>query len=355
MALSAPVTASVVEIWRRKFFKEYIRASRFKRFMGKDENSIIQLVEDLTKTPGDKINIPLVAKLSGAATTGSSTLEGNEEALGNFNHQLTVNMKRHGVVIHKMDQKRTAIDFLDAARGRLKMWEMEEMRTSIINTMTSPVRNAPTTTYADATEAQKDTWVDDNSDRVLFGAVTSNRSAADHSASLANVDSTNDLLTPDAISLMKRLAQAADPIVMPVVIKEDEEWYTLFVPSLLMRDLRANSVMLQANREARERGKDNPLFRAGELIWESVVIREIPEIGIVAGVGASSIDVAPCFFCGAQAVGVGWGQRPQPKMQTTDYGAKKGVAIEEIIGVEKLYYNNKQHGMLTGWFSAVAD
>ena len=56
--------------------------------------------------------------------------------------------------------------------------------------------------YGTASEAQKDAWLVDNADRVLFGAAKSNNSSNDHSASLANIDNTNDKLTPGAISLL---------------------------------------------------------------------------------------------------------------------------------------------------------
>ena len=52
----------------------------------------------------------------------------------------------------------------------------------------------PPLDYGTATETQKVAWLVDNADRVLFGAAKSNNSSNDHSASLANVDSTDDKL-----------------------------------------------------------------------------------------------------------------------------------------------------------------
>jgi ribonuclease PH len=49
---------------------------------------------------------------------------------------------------------------------------------------------------------------------VVFGAAKSNASSNDHSAALANCDTTADKLTPDAISLMKRMAKQANGSVI---------------------------------------------------------------------------------------------------------------------------------------------
>jgi hypothetical protein len=100
----------------------------------------------------------------------------------------------------------------------------------------------------------------------------------------------------------------------------------------------------------------NPLFQSGDLIYDGVIIREIPEIPVISGAGASSIDVAPAFLCGAQAVGLAWGQEPTATRKVEDdYGFAPGVGIEEARGVEKMRFNDKDHGMVTGYFASVAD
>src|SRR5436190_24381253 len=105
MTLTTVTSASKAQVWDSNFFTSYVRANRFKRYMGTDENSIIQLKEDLTKKAGDKINIPLIAQLTGAGVTGNTLLEGSEEALGNYNHQLTVATLRTAVAVTDNDQQ----------------------------------------------------------------------------------------------------------------------------------------------------------------------------------------------------------------------------------------------------------
>ncbi|WP_084264760.1 N4-gp56 family major capsid protein [Sneathiella glossodoripedis] len=359
MADTTVATGLTVQQWDSKFFKEYLSQNRFKPFMGTSENSIIQVKDDLTKKNGDSITFALVNKLAGDGVTGSNTLEGNEEDMASRSHKLTVEQIRHAVRVASTDEQFSAIPLRDAAKSVLKDWMMEKTRDDIIAAFGSINGVA----YASATETQKDAWLVDNADRVLFGAAKSNNSSNDHSASLANIDSTNDKLTPEAISLMKRMALQANPKIRPIRTTEDERWFVLFANSYCFRDLKENATMTQAQREALARGAKNKLFTGGDLMWDGVIIKEIEDIGVLSGVGASSIDVAPNYFCGAQALGIGWAKRTFTKDKDFDYGDKKGVAVGEFRGIEKLTFGSgdgdtddlKDHGVLTGFFSAVAD
>ena len=357
MSLTTARTGLTPQQWDDKFFMEYVRENRFKRYMGTDENAIIQLKDDLTKAPGDKVTFASVNKLAGAGQTGNATLEGNEEELDSRSMAVTVAPLRHAVAVTNWDEQKSAIDLRNASKMALKLWSMEKMRTDIIRALGSINGIA----YASASEAQKDAWLVDNADRVLFGASKSNASSNDHSTSLGNIDNSADKLTPAAISLMKRIAQTASPAIKPIRLNEDEEWFVLFANSLAFRDLSLDSTMTQANRDARERGvTSNPLFTGGSLVWDGVIIREIPEIGYVSN---GSIQVGPNYFCGAQAVGVAWAQRTKTTTQVSDYGFRNGVGIQEMRGIEKLIFGSgagdlddlKDHGVCTGWFAAVAD
>lgn len=342
--------------WDDKFFMEYVRESRFKRYMGTSENSIIQVKENLMKAKGDKITFASVRKLAGAGVTGNTTLEGNEEALDSRSMAVTVAPLRHAVAVSEWDEQKSAIELRDTAKMALKLWMMEKMRDDIIAALGS-INGVD---FADASAAQKNAWVVDNADRVLFGKLKSNYSAT-FATALGNIDNTDDKLTPEALSLMKRIAQTASPAIRPIRLSEDEEWFVAFANSRAFRDLQSNSTMTQANRDARVRGvESNPLFTGGSLVWDGIIVREIPEMGYTSN---GSIEVGQVFLCGAQAVGVGWAQRTRTRTDTRDYGFVNGVAIGEMRGIEKLTFGTgsgdtddlKDHGVVTGWFSAVAD
>ena len=84
-----------VQQWLDKFHVEYLTENRYSESMGPDENSIIHVKEDLSKKRGDSITFALVNKLTNSATTGSSTLEGNEEDLDTRSFRLYVDKRRN--------------------------------------------------------------------------------------------------------------------------------------------------------------------------------------------------------------------------------------------------------------------
>lgn len=355
MTDSTAASGLTVQQWDAKFFKEYLAQNRFKPVMGTSQNNVIQIKDDLTKKKGDKITFALVNKLSGAGVTGSSSLEGNEEDMDSRSHALTVDKLRNAVRLSEMEEQKSAIPLRNAAREVLKDWIMEKTRDGIINAMGSILG----VTFGSASETNKDVWLVDNADRVLFGKLVGNASSNDHSVALATIDNTADKLTAAAVSLMKRIAMTADPKIRPIRTTEDERWFIMYANPLSFRDLKADTVITAAQREALARGKDNVLFSGGDLIWDGVIIKEIEDIGFVS----SGIQVGPVYMCGAQAVGIGWAKRTTSKTEEFDYGDKHGVAIEEIRGIEKMTFGSgssdtadlKDHGMVTGWFAAVAD
>jgi hypothetical protein len=210
--------------------------------------------------------------------------------------------------------------------------------------------------YATVTAAQKNAWTVANEDRVLFGNARANFNVT-HATALGNIAAAQKL-TASVVSLLKRIAKTADPHIRPMRVDDGSgrEYFVLFAGSMAFRDLKNDSTMAQANREARPRDVEkNPIFQDGDLIYDGVIIREIPEIGDIGTVGATSARVAPVFLCGSQAVGVAWGQTPQVIRDETDYGFNKHIGTQEVRGIEKLRFQGMDHGMVTGFVAAAAD
>jgi len=346
MALTT-VTANLVEQkWDNDYFVSYVRKNRFNRYMGTTSNSIIQVKEDLTKSAGDRIHLALITELTGAGVTGDSLLEGNEEALSQYEFPISVATRRNAVAVTMNQEQFTGIDLRNAAKEQLRNWSLKKLRTDIITALD----DIDGTTYASATEGAKDSWLVANNDRVMFGD-GSVGGLTDHSADLALITSSMTL-TKEIVSKLKAKAEKASPIIRPVVVGEDSESYVLFVGSGAFRDLKAD--LAQTLREGEVRGDGNPLFKDGDLMYDGVVIRKIQEIPATGNVGASSARVEPVFLCGAQALGIAWAQRTKSATETRDYGFVHGVAIHEMLGVKKCVFNSKMHGVLKGYVAAAA-
>lgn len=383
MAETQLALASRIQKWNSQFWTEYVRDTRFRPYMGRSDGdgAMMPICTKYELASGGKtVNMPLITRLKGTGVQGTTRLTGNEEALGNYNQAITVNYNRNGVTVKKPEESWTEMDLRRAARMMLRTWASESLRDDIITAMLAyantsflagkPEANegdnglSPLQAYTALSEGVKDAWLAANTDRFLFGAAVSNH-AADHSAALLNVDTTNDRLNARLVSLAKSVALEAGRTslatgrnIRPFKTNDDQgrEHFVLFVGSRGFRDLKRDSAIENANRDARPREVgSNPIFQDGDLIWDGVIIREVPEIPVLAGVGNSSSDVGPAFLCGAQAVSVAWGQEPASRTKKEDdYGFEYGVAIEECRGVAKNVFNGVQHGMVNVFYSAPA-
>lgn len=330
------------EQWSADVFNEYLGQNPFFNFMGPSSNSVIQIKEELTKAAGDAVTVQLRAKLSGAGVTGDTTLKGNEENLVFYDQKLGVDTIRHAVILRgEMSEQRVAFDLRNQAREALVDWGTEKLKNDIITALT------------DTTSGRVQS-------RYIYGAADANWHAT-HTTALANVDATNDKLTTAAISRAKRKAMLeGDRRVRPFTMKNGnkvEELYVLFAHPYAVRDLLEDQAFRDVNVHIPASFGDSVLVHGQRYkgMWDGVMIFECDEMPIVAEAGASSIDVAHNVLCGAQAVAVAWGKRTNYKEDSDDYGHENGFAVDEIRGVEKLVFNNNDHGVVHLFTAGEAD
>ena len=332
--------------------------------MGTSEASIIQLKEHLTKKRGDTVTFALVNELTGNGVTGSATLKGNEERMMSRSHAITVDVLRHAVAVDDWDVQKSVIDLRNAAKVQLREWAQKMLRDAITNAL----GQIDGINFTSATNAQRDTWQTNNADRLIFGNARVTQTTF---ASAISAISTTHSLTPNILSLMKRVAQTvAAPKVKPVYVKEmDQEWYVAFVGPRAWRDLTEDNpttnVLTLANRDARVRGVDNPLFTGDSLVWDGIIIREIPEIAALSStVDSLAIGIEPVYLCGAQAIGYAIAQRTKSTTDVDDYEFVHGVGVQEIRRIEKLRFGTnasvdtttpRDHGIVTAFVQASAD
>jgi N4-gp56 family major capsid protein len=348
--------------WESKFFTEYLTENRYSESFGSDENAVIQIKEVLSKGKGDSVSIALVNRLTNAAVLGSNMLEGAEEDMSSRSMRIYIDKRRNAVRIAEMEEYKSAIDLRDAARATLKDWAMKDTETLL----TDALGSIDGTVFASANAAARNTWNTNNFDRVLYGQVKSNNGATagsvTHANALITLDNTNDKLTPTALSLMKELAVTCDPKITPVRVEKTKgrRYYVVYANSRSFRDLKTNAAMVQAQREVSLEVENNRLFEGGDLLWDGMIVKEIPGIGFTSN---ATIECAPVYLCGAQALAIVYGKRWSTTTKTFDYGDKYGIAIEGIMGVRKIIFGTdasvdtttpKDNGVVTGWFAAVA-
>jgi len=381
MAITANNANNEVIRWRKNVMREYRRGNLFSPYMGEGPTSIIQLVME-PKEGGDQINIPLIGRLKGPGVS-TGPLTGNEEKLDDYGMRAWVDWSRNAVLLKRSQLRKNSYEQLEIVRPLLTEWGKGNQRDEIVLAFDSLPSESPPANlgndtvggqrvngvlYSAATTAQKNTYLTANTDRILFGSATGNTVAGNFASSLANVDSTNDRLSVALLLLLKRIARKADPGITPYMVEDGREFFVTFAGSNAFRDLAADPVMVAANRDARAREGSamdkNPLFQDGDLIYRGVIVREIPEIDTLAtktGVGASSINVAPVFFCGQNSLAMPWGQTPRPtERKEDDYGMLIGRGVEMVYGVAKTFKkdtsgNLKQWGMATAYVASIDD
>lgn len=362
--------------WKKNFIEAYHRDSGFEPYMGNSEMDIIHVVRDL-EANGYTIRVPLVLDLASDGVENNQRLGGNEEALDQYYFDVNWKFYRNAVETSKFEREKAAVNLLNVKKPLLKAWAAEKIKYQLIDTFHS----INGTKYSAASESAKDAWLAANSDRVLFGNAIGNNAANDHSACLAEIDSTTDKLTSASVRLMKRLARNAYPRIKPFKTgTQGREYYVCFTHPRCFRDLSNDSAILAANRDARPRDVEaNPIFQDGDLVYQGIIFREIPELEVARNsssinaettldnVGGSSIDVGANFLCGAQAISYVQKQIATPIMKKEDdYGFFDGVGIEMAHGIAKTRWDNgddegglsgvtKDFGMVTAYFSATPD
>jgi hypothetical protein len=381
MAITTVQVNNKLIVFRKEVTREYIRQNLFSPYIGMEPTAIIRVIND-AKTGGEQINIPLIARLK-APPIAVGTLVGNEENVDNYGDRLWIDWARNAVVINRAERQKSSIDLMAQFQPLLADWGKELQRDEIIDTFyavplasTAPA-NLGTTNgqrvngafFDQATAAQRNTWLTDNADRVLFGGAVGNLVAGNWAGSAANVTAA---MTLSAAAITKMIEQAlvANPRLRPYMLKNGREYWVLFVGPRLFRDLRNDATITNANRDARPREGDgldkNPIFQGGDLLWDGCIIRRIPELDVrlpttYLTAGSASGPIAPAFLCGQSAMAWCWGQMPEPTWRREDdYQFLRGQGIQMAYGMKKIAKlnpagNYKEWGVFTGYFSAVAN
>lgn len=381
MAVTTVQAQNKLIVFRKEVTREYIRQNLFSPYVGTELTAIIRVINDLKKG-GEQINIPLVARLKAQAIS-TGTLVGNEENIDNFGDRMWIDWARNAVRIPKSEEQKSSIDLFGQARPLLEDWGKELQRDEIVDTFyTVPLQNSQPTglgsingqrvngqLFDTATAAQRNTWTTDNADRILFGGSQGNLVAGNWASSAANI-TTGMTMSAAAANKMKRLAKKANPRIRPYKLKNGREYFVVFLGSNCFRDLQLDTTIINANTQARPREGDgldkNPLFQDGDLLYNGMIFREIPELDIRLPVtyttaGSGGIQVAPVFLCGQSALAWAWGRMPRPTfLKEDDYQFFRGVGVEMAYGLKKIAKANptnnyKEWGIFTGVFASAND
>ena len=312
-------------LWRKQLFADVQDELYMTRFIGSSEKDMIQEFEDFKKDKGSSITFGLGMKLSGDGITGDSELEGNEEAMTDYDESVAIDQLRHAVrLTGRMDEKKSAYEMRMSAKSRLATWWAERIDHEILDKLcgktSSTFANTPT-----APAATRNVWA--------------NNAGADASLTADEVFDTK------VLTAAKQMAKLASPKVAPLRIG-GKEMYVAILHPYQYSDLKKDPVYKQEVREAGVRGNENPIFTGAIGVYDGIIIHEHEYIYAWGG-GAANIPICRAILCGQQAGVIAYGKDVEWVEKEFDYGNKWGISCGAIFGVIKPMFNSLDYGVIT--------
>lgn len=322
------------------------------RFIGTDDNSVIQRKTELEGDSGDRISFDLCVQMRNKPTYGDARLEGKEESLKFYTDEVIIDQVRHAASAGgKMSRKRTAHDMRAIAKSRLGdyfsrlMDEFFFMYLSGARGINEDFIEATTFTgfAGNAFEAP-------DADHLLFGG--SATSKATLTASDKMVKGVVEKALNKAEMMQARNPQTAN--MVPVSNGSDEQYVMLMSPDQAY-DLRVadTSGWLDIQKAAAgAEGRNNPIFKGGLGMIGGAVLHKHRNIIRFNDYGSGGdVSAARALLLGRQAAvvafGTSGGMRYSWEENTKDYGNEPTVASGFIGGIKKTRFNGKDFGVIS--------
>jgi N4-gp56 family major capsid protein len=339
--------------WSAKLAVDQVKKSYFeKKFVGTDENSIIQRKTELETDAGDRISFDLSVQLRGETTEGDARLEGKEESLRFYTDEVIIDQTRKSVSAGgAMTRKRTVHNLRMTAKNRLSdYWArfMDEMMFIYLSGARGV--NADFLFAGNFTgRAGNGLQAPDASHQMYGGAATSK-------GTITNSDKMTRIVVERAATKATML-QAQDPEnanMVPVSI-DGEERYVLLMSPYQEYDLRTASgsdwLDVQKAAAAAE-GRNNPIFKGSLGMINNVVLHSHRNAIRFDDYGTGNdLPAARALFLGRQAgvcaYGTSGGMRFDWKEEVKDYGNEPTVASGTIMGFKKTRFNGKDFGVIS--------
>ena len=337
--------ALAVKLWSKKLDVEVLKETEIADYIGEDENSIIQIKTETTKSAGDKITFGLRMQLSSPGISGDNTLEGNEEALTTYSDYVMIDQLRHAVIsAGRMSEQRVPFSIRQHALDGLKDWWTDRIATSIFNQLCGY------TVQTDTRFTGLNSAIAPSSGMQIW---------AGGSATTDDTIGAADILTLRDIDRCVELAQVMTPAMRPVMIRGNKHW-VLFIHPYQAFQLRQSAAAagswFDIQKAAVQGGEvtGNPIFKGALGMYNNCIIRvdsRIPygcdnSTGLVA-----QTSVRRAVFCGAQAAVIAFGKDNGPGRFTWvekkfDYDNQLGVSSASIFGIVKTQFNSADFGSI---------
>ena len=330
------------KVWARDVWSAARDKMFTKRFTGTSENSMIQLITDLTKTEkGERVIMQLVADLVEDGTIGDNAREGFEESMQTYSIELPIDLIAHQVKNKgKLSDQKTVINFRKMAKSRLSYWLANRIDQLVFlslagipytyNNDLSARVGSPFPSLAFAPDPVADL---PTSKRRLTWTGTSLSTNGNTSASLTTSS------VPKYSMIVDAIAYAKDHYIKPLEAN-GREYYVLLVRPGTLAHLKKDADYQRAITSGMERGKDNPFFTGATVTIDGAVIHEhrlVPStLGTATKWGSgTNVEGSRSILCGAQALGMADLGEPDWVEKGFEYDSQQGISVDKMFGLLK--------------------
>jgi N4-gp56 family major capsid protein len=297
------------------------------------QNHLIEVDERLTKEQGDGVNSTLVMDLTGDGISGNAgtAMESNEEAPSRYSDSVLIGRQRNAVRSDGvLDEQRLPFNMRAVMADKLAYWGARVLLDKGI------FRKLAGTTHTDKNSATIGEAAASNSNVIYANG----RTAADE---LTDGDTFNLDLTRRAktAAMVGSLAGSTIYKLKPYIV--GGQAYYVYVDRPESRYVMRNSDdWRNAQLQARERSKDNPIFSGIDGIDDGVLLKFHDLVVTASNGGAGgNLSYTNGLFLGTQA-GTVYPAQPAPDWveKTFDYSEEYGIATGMTQGFDKLRYNS---------------
>ncbi len=335
--------AKTVKRWaQRRFAAETLAQVYLSRFMGKENTSIIQRLTDLNES-GDTINYQMRMALRGAGKRGKAVLKGHLESVILHNDSVSIDVLRHGVELDgRITQQRSELDLIAENKEALMEWLAAITEEELFSQLAGRVGTQAVYLAQDYTGHAANTLTAPDATSVLYGGDATSEATLDAACKFSL----------EIIDRFKKVV-AERAVKMPAAIIKGKEYYVGVIHTRQLFDLRRNMSEGEYNKLmtalATCDGKDSPIFKGGEFIYNGVIIHAHDRVPLFEN--ASDVECANAIFLGRQAAvwangNGGAGDTAMLKVEEDeDFGDKPQVAVTTLWGTKKCRFDGRDHGV----------
>jgi N4-gp56 family major capsid protein len=332
--------ALAVKLWSKRLFREALKATFIYKFMGESDDSLLQIKNETSKGPGDRITVGLRMQLSGDGVQGDGTLEGNEEALVTYSDNLFIDQLRNAVrSAGKMSEQRVPFSVREEALSGLRDWWSGRLDYWFFNQITG------NTLQVDTRYTGNQAAIAPSSGNILIQGQSSENSLT-----------SSDTFTLGLLDRAVATAKTMTPVIRPLMVAGEPKYVAFLHPYQVysLRTSTSTGQWLDIQKAAMTGGEitDNPIFTGALGVYNGVILHEAFRLpNAQTSAGASKSNTKRAVFCGAQSAVIAFGQKDNPDSpnwveQLFDYGNQLGVSGGMIAGLKKTVFNSADFGTI---------